>query len=91
MQKGKSKVTQVVSYLSPSVFKRGASRVGWSGSLSSYVAGVCLLEMNVFEMDALAIRSLMSGTYIAIKKANCQALILQIVIGIVASLVCFIH
>lgn len=33
--------------------------------------------MDVFEMDASAIKSLMSSTYIIIKKANCQAFILH--------------
>ena len=42
-------------------------------------------------MDVLAIKSLMSGTYITIKKASCQALTLQIGIGVAALVVCFIH
>lgn len=43
-------------------------------SLVVYLA-MCLFYMNVFEMDALASKCLMSGTYN--HKANYQALILQ--------------
>ena len=35
---------------------------------------ICLSEMNVFEMDASATKSLMSGTYITIKKFNIRHL-----------------
>lgn len=34
---------------------------------------LCLFEMGVFIMDTLATSSLISGTDITIKKANCQA------------------
>lgn len=48
---------------------------GQPDSLSSSVAGMCQFKMNVFEVDALAIKSL-SRTCITIKKSRCQALIL---------------
>lgn len=35
---------------------------------------MCLFEKAALEVDALAIKSLMSGTSTAIKKANCQVL-----------------
>ena len=46
-----------------------------NSSLALYLAvqlAMCLFKMDVFEMKASAIKSLMSGTYITIKKANCQ-------------------
>lgn len=53
----------------PGFLKRGDSWVGQPGSLCSCVAGNCvtqlgrcLFEMDVIEMDALAIKSLTSGT-----------------------------
>ena len=36
-----------------------------------------LFEIDVFGMDASTVKSLMSNTYIIIKKANCQALTLH--------------
>ena len=67
----------MVSYLGHLRFcKRGTSWVGQPGPLSPCVAGN-MSEVEFFEVDALAIKSLMSGTYITIKKANCQALTLQ--------------
>lgn len=54
-----------------------SKRVGWPGSLPNCVAG-SLFQMDVFEADASAIKSLMSGTYITIRKTNCQVLRLHI-------------
>ena len=48
---------------------------GW-GSLVLYLVvqlAMCFFEMNLFEVDSSAIKSLMSGNYITINKANCQA------------------
>lgn len=39
---------------------------------------LCLLEMGVFEEDALPTQSLLSGIYITIKKASCQVLTLHL-------------
>lgn len=48
---------------SPAAFM-GTSWVGPPGSLSSFAAAaVCLFDMSTFEMDALVIKSLVSGTY----------------------------
>lgn len=46
-----------------------------SGYLSSCVAGEVFI-LDVFEMNELVIKSLMSDTYITIKKADCQSLTL---------------
>ena len=52
--------------------------MGWLDSLSSCVAGnVYIEDVYVFAMDASAIKSLMSGTYITIKTYNCRAFTLQ--------------
>ena len=60
----------------PGLSKRGTSCVGQPGSLSNWIAGncvtqlaLCLFDVDVFETDASAIKSLMSGTYIIIKAA----------------------
>lgn len=39
---------------------------------------LCLLEMGVFEVDALSTQSLLSGIYITIKKASFQVLTLHL-------------
>lgn len=58
---------------------RGASWRAQPDSLSSCLASscvkqlaVCWFEMDVFEMDALVTKNLMSGTYIIINKAQWQ-------------------
>lgn len=52
------------------------------GSTSSCVAGNVFIGDGCFEIDASEIKSLMSGTYITIKKANCQVLTLNGVLEI---------
>ena len=44
--------SEIVCYhVSLSFLQKGTSWVSWPGSLSSHVAGMCSLEVNVFEMD----------------------------------------
>lgn len=61
--------------------KRGTSWVGQPGSLSGCFASngviylaIYLFKLDVFKMDILAIKSLMSGTFITIKKLNVRRL-----------------
>lgn len=78
MREGRSGLFQRVSFLGCSGFLEGELHEwGLSGSLSNYFANfyvidlaIHLLKIDVFEMDTLAIKSLMSGTYITIKKLN---------------------
>lgn len=70
--------TREAGYLGQSqLSKRRTLWVGQPGSFSSCVAGMCLFNRDVFEADTLAIKSSMSGTYIAIRKTNCLVLSLQ--------------
>ena len=63
-------VDQMASYLGQAEFsgrEKGTFLGGWPGFLSSPVAGH-VFELDVFEVDASATKSLMSGTYIIVKK-----------------------
>lgn len=63
-REGKSRVTQAVSYLSdPGLSRRGASWVEQPGSFSSCVAGNMCIWDGCLWVDAMVIKSLMSGTY----------------------------
>ena len=70
---------QMISYLSqPDLSKK--RELHERGGLALYLVwqlAMCVLEMGVFEVDASAIKTLMSGTYVTVKKANCQALTRQ--------------
>ena len=73
----KSGVTQAASYLGHlGLSKRRTSWAGRPGSLYACVAGncvtqlaICLFEMDVSEMKASAIKSLLSGTYFTARVA----------------------
>lgn len=52
--------------------------MGWLPLYLVLLMGICLLEMDVFDVNAWAIKRLMSDTYINIKKVNCQELTLQL-------------
>ena len=81
-QKGKSRVTQVVSYLGyPGLSKRGISGWGQLNLLFNCFASSCVLQLSicvfdkdVFEMSALVIESLISSAYIIIKKLTIRHL-----------------
>ena len=49
MRRDKEAVSEMVCYqVNQSFLKAGTLRVGWPVSLSSYVAGTCSLEIDVF-------------------------------------------
>lgn len=56
--------------------------------LTSHVV-LCLFEMDIFEVDASTIKSLISGTYITTKKVNCQPVTLHLAFCKLLFCLCF--
>ena len=48
---------------------------------ASCFAGIVLVKVDEFEVNAPAIKRVMSGTYITVRSANCQTLTLYLVFG----------
>lgn len=72
MWEGKSRVTQAVSYLGqPEDSKKDHLMGGGAWLYLVEQQAIWLFQMDVFEMDGF--EGVMRGTYIIIKKANCQA------------------
>lgn len=53
----------------PELSKKKRGLRGWLGFVSSWIAAVCL-----FEMDASTVKNLMPGTYTTVKNANVKCL-----------------